>query len=266
MTWAAITRTPASWATDTGITGQQQTALAGLALPADLATAGSLAATAATSHRANITAARQSLAAAMVTPWAHGTPARGRSVSHTLTPSAAQDILATESAGFAAMLAFMIPADTAAQLAQKLAVLNTVLPAPALAAALRTASQYASHESAKFFLANAPEAVAQPFTGGQREHDAADHVAALAEAIASDTTPADLLAQFASARANRHAEQAAALASYGGAIEWAMYLAGDLETQLAGITAPNSSAPYSAAFALFGSVDALATLKGELAL
>lgn len=264
--WTTANRTPATWATDPGITGQQQFALAGLAVPADLATAGSLASTAATNHRANISAARQSLAAAMVTPWAHGTPSRGRSVSHTLTPTAAQTILATESAGFAAILAFMIPADTAAQLAQKLAALNTALPAPALAAALRTASQYAAHESEKYFLADAPEGVAQPFTGGQREHDAADRVATLAEAIASDTSPADLLAQFATARANRHAEQAAALASYGGAIEWAMYLAGDLETQLASIDAPNSSAPYSAAFALFGSVDALATLKGELAL
>ena len=56
------------------------------------------------------------------------------------------------------------------------------------------------------------------------------------------------------------------MATYGGAIEWAMYLAGDLETQLASITAPNSAAPYSAAFALFGSVDALATLKQECGL
>ncbi|MDP2548908.1 hypothetical protein [Oceanobacter sp. 4_MG-2023] len=268
MTWQATTRTPATWATDPGITGQQQFALAGLVVPDDVTTANSLASTAAASaaNRANITAARQSMATAIITPWATGTPERGRSVAFSLTPDTVQTKLADQSAGFDAMLAFVLPADTAAQLAQKLATLNTALPSPKLSAAWRTATAYASHETEKYYLANEPEPLTTTHTGGQREHDTADTIISLSEAVASDTNPADRLAAFANQRAQRHADQTAAITGYGGAIEWALYLAGDLATQLASITPPDTAAPYSAGFAIYGTADQLAPLKQELGL
>ncbi|MCD8522559.1 MAG: hypothetical protein LRY66_06080 [Saccharospirillaceae bacterium] len=268
MMWNKVNRSLSPWVVDPGICNQQSDILNTLVLPSDISIISGLSEIAKNSakNRIYIDAESIGLDSVAILPWHSGNNDDGRSLSGSFSAEAAQDLLANASAGYPAMIAFIIPADNADQLAQKLAALNTVIPSVKLTQAIRIAEAIAMHDTEKFLI-QADTEVLNTVDGALREeYREQDYVISVSEAVASDTSPLALLSSFAQSRAQRRADQISGLNSISGHVEWAVYLQGDLPTLLSEIDTPNAAAPYSAAFAFMGKADALATLKQELGL
>ncbi len=268
MDWKSASRNQQGWVTDVGISSQQQALLSALVVPSELAVSGSLSEQADTSagNRIFFDHAASQLSTIAILPWHSGNNDGGRSVSGSLSAESAQNLLANASAGYPAMIAFIIPADNADQLAQKLTALNTVIPSVKLTQAIRIAEAIAKHEAEKLLIQADTEVLNTVDRALREEYRAQDYVISVSEAVASDTSPTELISGFAQSRAQRRADQVSGLNSINGSVEWAVYLQGDLQTLLSEISTPNASAPYSAAFAFMGMPEALAALKQELSL
>jgi len=269
--WQSVVRTSPVWAYDTGILPSQRSALTAAVLPDNIAELGSLQGSADTSTRSELDAYRQKLAMVCITPWNAGEPDRSAlSMASTLTPETAQSILSDHAADYDAVLAFLVPADNATQLTTSLQSLNTALPSVLIEQALRHAEALTTHDNDKVFINQdadnlAAESVGQ-MTGPGSQLTDAEQVVSVSEAVADDTDPVAVLQDFISARAERHQEKAAAMAAYGGSIDWALYLTGDIPAQLESVSAPSPQAPLCVLFAYLGSADALAPLKAEVGL
>lgn len=268
MGWKSTSRNQQGWVTDVGISSQQQALLSALVVPSELAVSGSLSEQADTSagNRVLFDNVVSQLSTIAILPWHSGNNDGGRSVSGSLSAESAQHLLTNASAGYPAMIAFIIPADNADQLAQKLTALNTVIPSVKLTQAIRIAEATAKHDAEKLLIQADTEVLNTVDGALRKEYRAQDYVISVSEAVASDASPTELLSGFAQFRAQRRADQVSGLNSINGSVEWAVYLQGDLPTLLSEISTPNAAAPYSAAFAFMGMPESLAVLKQELSL
>ena len=269
--WKKTVRNSPAWASDSGILISQSSALSAAVLPANIAEQGSLQGSADVSARAELNAYRQELAVVCITPWNSGEPDRSaQSMASTLTPESAQRILSDHAAAYDAVLAFLVPADNEIQLKTGLATLNTALPSVQLEQALRHAEALTTHDKDKRFISqdadNLASDTAVQMTGPGSQLNTADQVVSVSEAVAGDTDPVAILENFISGRASRHQQQANAMAAYGGAVDWALYLTGDIPAQLESVSAPSQQAPMCVLFAYLGSANALAPLKAEVGL
>ncbi len=269
--WRSAVRSSPVWAFDSATLASQSSGLSAVILPENIAESGSLQGSIDISARAEINAYRQTMDIICITPWNAGVPDRSAlSMASTLTPETAQSILADHAAGYAAVLAFLVPADNAAQLADSLRALNSAVPSVQLQQALRHAEALIDHDKNKIFINQDEDNLAYvtngQMTGPGTQLNDAGLVVSLGESVAGDTDPVAILQEFLSARSNRHQQQAAAMATYGGSVNWALYLDGDIPAQLESVTVPSPEAPLCVLFAYMGSAGALAPLKAEVGL
>jgi hypothetical protein len=269
--WRSAVRSSPLWAFDSATLASQSGALSAVVLPENIAESGSLQGSIDISARAELNAYRQTMDTICITPWNAGISDRSAlSMASTLTPETAQSILADHAAGFDAVLAFLVPADNAGQLADGLRALNSAVPSVPLLQALRHAEALINHDKQKIFInQNAVNLACETngqMTGAGNQLNDASMVVSLGESVAGDTDPVAILQGFLSERSSRHQEQAVAMAAHGGPVDWALYLAGDIPAQLESVTVPSPEAPLCVLFAYMGSADALAPLKAEVGL
>lgn len=262
MNWQTTTATAPAFTTTTGQNSALKSALSSVVVPATAAESGSLqsgAETDTTRTDLNQYAALQQIT---VTPYTHGAHNGSKqSMAFYLSTEDAQAAVASAAkrAGWPAVVLVLINADQISNFTNSLQQLADVLPLPAIRATLRRAQALATHENEKRFI-KAP-ADLPAVRAHWRTYQHAENCAAIAEAIASDTSPADILNEYKNRRA---AEINESDTLPGGNVGQAIYLTGDIAAQLQAITPPYPAAPLTAIFGWAGTVEELAQIKQEL--
>lgn len=162
-------------------------------------------------------------------------------------------------AGWQSVILVMVQADQISNFHTSLQQLAAALPLPAIKACTRRALALNTHDQEKLFIKAPADLPAVP--AHWRTYGHAENVAAIAEAIASDTSPVDILNEYKNRRA---AEINESDTMPGGNVGQAMYLTGDIAAQLQAITPPYPAAPLTAIFGWAGTVEELAPIKQEL--
>ncbi len=262
MTWQTTTATAPTFTTAAGQNSALKNALSAVTVPASPAESGTLQSNAAadtTRTDLNQYAALQQIT---VTPYTHGAfNGSKHSMAWYLSTADAQAAVQTAAsrAGWQAVVLVMVNADSAANFYNSLQQLAVALPLQNIRNCTRRALALTTHEQEKLFIkapADLP-AVAVHW----RTYSHAENVAAIAEAIASDTNPADILSEYKTRRNSEITESATAAT---GTIQNALYLTGDIAAELANITPPYPAAPLTAIFGWAGTVEELAPIKQEL--
>lgn len=264
MTWQTTTATAPAFSTAAGQNSALKNALSSVSVPVSPAESGSLQSTAAadtTRTDLNQYAAIQQIT---VTPYTHGGfNGSKHSMAWHLSTADAQAIVAESArrAGWPAVVLVMLQADQIAAFNNQLQQLAATIPQHNIRTAARRAQALNSHDQEKLFIKSSADQTAA--TAHWRTYRHAENVAAIAEAIASDTNPAALLTEYKNRRDNDIAETAP---GNSGTIPAALYLTGDIYSQLNAITPPYPAAPLTAIFGWAGSVEDIAAIKGELGL
>ena len=264
MNWTTSTVTPNTALTDATTSQALKSALASVASPTNVATANPTQATAQSDNRTALVRVGQ-LETLAVTPWSDGIfSGTKRSQSFYLSASDAQakmnKLLANT--GWQSAFLIMAMADSETQLLEALQQINTALPMPEAAAAIRRAQALADHEKTKRFspgeqVKNSDKKAAATIANDQTI--AAQNIA-VTDAIATDQEPTAILANFIQRRTARLQEIAEALNATGGEITYTMKISGNIKTAFDGITPPNEQAPLACVFAIGGTTDQMAAL------
>jgi len=264
MNWQTTTASAPEFTTAAGQNSALKNALSSVVVPASPAESGSLQSNAAadtTRAQLNQYTALQQIT---VTPFTHGAfNGSKHSMSWHLSTADAQNAVASYArrAGWQALVLVMVQADSIHNFQQSLTQLATVLPLPPVIACVRRAQALQTHDQEKMFIKAPADLTAVPAHWVTRQH--AENVAAIAEAIASDTNPADILSEYKTRRQTEINESAQAVTAD---IDNAIYLTGDIAGQLDSITPPYPAAPLTAIFGWAGNVDDIAPIKTELGL
>ena len=262
MTWQTTAVIPPDFATAAGQNSALKSALSSVVVPATAAESGSLQGSAASdTTRADLNQ-YSALQQITVTPYSHGAfNGSKHSMAWHLSTADAQAAVASAAnrAGWPAVVLVLINADQISNFTNSLQQLADVLPLPAIRTALRRTQALATHQNEKLFIKAPADLPAVP--AHWRTYDHAENCAAIAEAIASDASPADILNEYKNRRAAEINESATLP---GGNVGQAMYLTGDIAAQLQAITPPYPAAPLTAIFGWAGTVEELAPIKQEL--
>lgn len=197
-----------------------------------------------------------------VTPYTHGAfNGSKQSMAFYLSTTDAQAAVqsAASRSDWQACVLILINASSENNFQQQISALATVLPLPQITAAQRRAQATANNASEKLFVKAAED---KPVIAGKwRTYQHAENAAAIAEAIASDKPPADILNEYTTRRAQQINESATQPT---GTINSALYLTGNISEQLKEITPPYPAAPLTAIFGWAGTVEEIAPIKAEL--
>lgn len=261
---------------DVSFNTEHQNALGAVSLPENIATANALAESAKTDaeRRSVLTEYANQLEYLVIDPWQRGTSAQSKqSAVFYLSPTEANEILvaALDQRGWKQAVLFMLTGATPLVLAQSIENLLAVFPVGPLQKCWRHANTLATHESDKLFIKAGSELFAQTqleqFSAFNGVTLARQNIAT-AEAIASDTDPAAILADFKTRRSaalQTLADDIGALE--GGQISYVLSLTGeDLSNELEAISPPDVNAPMCVLFAVGGTADAVAPLQEALSL
>ena len=264
MNWQTTTATAPAFTKTAGQNSALKSALSSVVVPATAAESGSLqsgAATDTTRTDLNQYAALQQIT---ITPYTHGAfNGSKQSMAWYLSTADAQNAVAAYArrAGWQSVILVMVQADQINNFYNSLQQLAAALPLPAITACKRRALALNTHDQEKLFIKAPADLPAVP--AYWRTYGHAENVAAIAEAIASDTSPADILSEYKTRRQSEINETATAAS---GTIQNALYLTGDIAGQLDSITPPYPAAPLTAIFGWAGTSAEIAPIKQELGL
>lgn len=264
MNWIAATVLSELALTDATTNQALKSALASVASPKNVAAANPTQATAESDNRTALIRVGQ-LETLAVTPWSDGIfSGTKRSQSFYLSTVDAQNTMADLIANTGWQSAFLIiaMADSEAQLLEELQKINSALPTPEAAAAIRRAKSLSDHDQIKRFSQgrkprNSAEKLAASIAIDQTT--AAQNIA-VSDAIATDTDPSVMLTNFIQSRQTRLQAIAEALNDTGGEITYTMKITGNMKTAFDDITPPNEQAPLACVFAIGGTEAQMAAL------
>lgn len=262
MNWQTTTATAPAFTTTAGQNSALKNALSSVVVPATAAESNSLQSNAAADTTRADLSQYESLQQITITPYTHGAfNGSKHSMAWHLSTEDAQNAVAAYAsrAGWQSVILVMVQADQISNFHTSLQQLAAALPLPAITACKRRALALNTHDQEKLFI-KAP-ADLPAVRAHWRTYQHAENCAAIAEAIASDTSPADILNEYKNRRA---AEINESDTLPGGNVGQAIYLTGDIAAQLQAITPPYPAAPLTAIFGWAGTVEELAPIKQEL--
>lgn len=271
--WQSTTLTLPNQLADSAVNSALASALNAAQLPADQATANSNAASAASDTRRELLPSGQ-VDYVTVSPWSDGELSRNRhSVFSYLSPRDASEALSKLiPASWQSAVLVVAMADDIGTFSQALNQLYLSIPTTDIRKAVRRAEALNLHDQQKRFIADLKTGSKQQELAAMPVYEPLQSSAqniSISEALASDDSPAGLLADFIHRRNQRLSDirdQLMDITSAGGAIMHSLKLnGGNIAEQLLAADPPNPQAPFTLMIAIGGTAENMQPLLETIA-